>query len=358
MGTIVPRRRRDGSTAYTAQIRIRRGGEIVHNETQTFERKAAATAWLRKREAELHAPGGLEKAKVADPTLAEVVDRYLETSQREIGRTKAQVLRSVKALPIGAMTCSAITAQDWTTMAEGIDAKPQTRQNYLSHLASVAAVAKPLWGYNLDPAVLREASVALRRHGVIGKSAKRERRPSVAELDVVMAHFAERQVRTPHATPMCRIVAFALFSARRQDEILRIRWADLDVTHSRVLVRDMKHPGQKVGNDVWCDLPPEALRVILAMPRDEDRIFPFGNDGVSAAFTRAMPLLGIVDLHFHDLRHEGVSRLFEMGRTIPQVAAVSGHRSWISLQRYAHLRQTGDKWAGWAWLDQIAPAAG
>jgi hypothetical protein len=31
-------------------------------------------------------------------------------------------------------------------------------------------------------------------------------------------------------------------------------------------------------------------------------------------------------LHFHDLHHEGVSRLFEMGETIPHVAAVSGHR--------------------------------
>jgi hypothetical protein len=41
-------------------------------------------------------------------------------------------------------------------------------------------------------------------------------------------------------------------------------------------------------------------------------------------------------LHFHDLRHEGISRLFEMGRTIPQAASVSGHRSWASLQRYSH----------------------
>jgi integrase len=64
-------------------------------------------------------------------------------------------------------------------------------------------------------------------------------------------------------------------------------------------------------------------------------------------------LIGIEDLHFHDLRHEGVSRLFEMGRTIPQVASVSGHRSWQSLQRYSHLRATGDKWSNWVWLDRL-----
>lgn len=83
------------------------------------------------------------------------------------------------------------------------------------------------------------------------------------------------------------------------------------------------------------------------------RIFPFTTDAVSAAFTRATRILGIEDLHFHDLRHEGVTRLFEMGLTIPHVAAVSGHRSWSSLRRYTHIRQTGDRWAGAPWLEAV-----
>ena len=120
------------------------------------------------------------------------------------------------------------------------------------------------------------------------------------------------------------------------------------------MVRDMKNPGEKAGNDVWCDLPPEALRIVKAMPRCAGAIFPFGPDAISAAFTRAGKLLEISDLHFHDLRHDGVSRLFELGWNIPHVAAVSGHRSWQSLKRYTHLRQTGDKYAGWPWLDRLS----
>src|SRR5262245_47127893 len=85
------------------------------------------------------------------------------------------------------------------------------------------------------------------------------------------------------------------------------------------------------------------------MSRVDDRIFPFTTDAISAAWTRACQFLGIEDLHFHDLRHDGVSRLFEMGKTIPQAASVSGHRSWSSLKRYAHLRQTGDKYVNWKW---------
>jgi integrase len=111
----------------------------------------------------------------------------------------------------------------------------------------------------------------------------------------------------------------------------------------------MKHPGDKLGNDVWCDLTPEATAFIEAMPKREDRIFPYSTDAISAAFTRACKILEIDDLHFHDLRHEGISRLFELGQTISQVATISGHRSWQSLKRYSHLRQVGDKYAGWKW---------
>jgi integrase len=100
---------------------------------------------------------------------------------------------------------------------------------------------------------------------------------------------------------------------------------------------------------------PEAVRIIKAQPRRDSRIFPYGTDAVGMAFTRACQFLAIEDLHMHDLRHEGTSRLFEMGWNIPHVAAVTGHRSWTSLKRYTHIRQRGDKFAGWKWLDVIDP---
>jgi hypothetical protein len=56
--------------------------------------------------------------------------------------------------------------------------------------------------------------------------------------------------------PPQKIAAFALFSTRRQEEITLLRWDDFD--DDRVLVRDMKHPGGKIGNNVYCELPPEA----------------------------------------------------------------------------------------------------
>jgi len=170
---------------------------------------------------------------------------------------------------------------------------------------------------------------------------------------LLMEHFLKRKQRAPQAMPMHLVIAFSLFSTRRQEETTRLLWSDLDEKHSRVLVRDMKNPGEKNGNHVWCDLPAQALTIIQAMPRVKEQIFPYSTDAISANFTRACKLLGIADLHFHDLRHEGVSRLFEIGYSIPHAASVSGHRSWSSLKRYTHIREEGDKYVDWKWLPDV-----
>ncbi|GAB4068287.1 site-specific integrase [Ancylobacter sonchi] len=356
MGSILARRRSDGTVGYTAQIVRKRGKEFLHREAKTFDKEREAKAWLRWREAQLDRPGGL--TPVPKATLAEAIDRYLKETTKAPGKTKAQVLRTIKTLPLAAMDSAAIGSEDIVAFAQGLlegGRQPQTVNNYLSHLASIFDIAKPAWGIPLDKEKFKAALVVLRRLGTTSKSKKRDRRPTLAELDRVLIHFTERQARAPDSAPMVKIALFALFSTRRQEEITRLLWADLDERHSRILIRDMKHPGQKLGNDVYVDLPPEALAVIKSMPRTGDRIFPFSTDAISAAFTRACHVLGIDDLHFHDLRHEGVSRLFEMGRTIPQAASVSGHRSWQSLQRYAHLRETGDKYIGWRWLPKVDP---
>jgi integrase len=249
-----------------------------------------------------------------------------------------------------------VHTEDIVAFANQLVAKvtPQTVANYLSHLGAVFAIARPAWGYPLDQSAMKDAFVVTNRLGVSSKSRERDRRPTLDELDKLMEHFGARSKRRPSSVPMQKIIGFAIFSTRRQEEITRISWIDLDTEGSRVLVRDMKNPGEKIGNDTWCDLPPEALQIILSMPRTSDEIFPYSTDAIGAAFTRAGQFLEIDDLHFHDLRHDGVSRLFEIGLNIPRVASVSGHRSGpASSATRTHLRQTGDKYAGWKWLPVV-----
>lgn len=339
MGTILSRRRSNGTTAYMGKIILRRGGEVIHRESRTFSRHREAKQWITAREAEIAASGPPQPSA----TLAEAIRRYIDESRREIGRTKRQVLAAILAHPIVGLDCRDVTSQQITAWATalGQTRQPQTVANYVSHLAAVFQIAGPAWGFPLDPAQIEAARRVSARLGVTSRSTQRDRRPTIEEVTRLVTWFEGRDARS---LPMHSVIWFALFSTRRQEEITRLRWDDLEP--GRVLVRAMKHPGGTRGNDVWCDLPPEAEAIARGMPRTDDRIFPFTADAISAAFTRATRTLGIKDLRFHDLRHEGITRLFEMGRTIPHVAAVSGHRSWVSLRRYTHIRQAGDRWAG------------
>jgi integrase len=353
MGTITSRKRKDGTVGYTAQIRMMREGKAAHTESKTFDRKGIAQAWLKKRETELAAPDALDCPD--DPPLSLVIERYIAESKRELGRTKLQVLGAIKADALAELHCSEIDSPAILAFARRLKCKPQTVASYLSHLGAVVAIARPAWGYPLDQQAMKDAFVVGKKMGITGKSASRDRRPTLGELDQIMHHFGQVRFKRPDSNPMQKIVAFALFSTRRLEEITRLRWEDLQP--GRILVRDLKHPGQKIGNHVWCDLPPEAEAILRSMPRAGEFIFPYTGDAIGAAFTRACQFLGVIDLHLHDMRHHGVSRLFEMGNSIPHVAAVSGHRSWGSLKRYTHLRQAGDCMAGWKWLAAVTDPA-
>jgi integrase len=298
------------------------------------------------------ARGGLERKE--DPTLAAVIDRYIEESRNPVLGTRAQVLKAIKHGDLGETKCSDITATTLVNFARELTktVEPQTCGNYFSSLSNIFTVARPAWGYPLSRPEFDDALVVIKKLGLIRKATERTRRPTLEELDRLMEHFGRIREHRPSSIPMQKIVAFALFSTRRQEEITLLRWDDLD--DDRILVRDMKHPGDKIGNNVYCELPPETIAIVKSMPRVKPEIFPYSTDAISAAFTRACKILGIEDLRFHDLRHEGISRLFEMGRTIPQVAAVSGHRSWTSLKRYTHIRQSRDKYDNWKWKAAVA----
>ncbi|WP_186350573.1 site-specific integrase [Pseudomonas lundensis] len=353
-----------GVVTYTAQIRIKRDGVQVYQESQAFARKQAAQAWVRKREAELDQPGAIERANRVGAAVKEMIERYvLEMEKaRALGKTKLATLKAISESYLGQINDQDLNCQIlvesavWRMGSEGGGVLPQTAGNDLAHLGAVLSIARPAWGYQVDPHAMGDARKVLRKLGYNMRSRERDRRPTLDELDKLLTHFQGILAYRPSSINMLKMTAFALFSTRRQEEITRIKWSDLDEEGNRVLVRDMKNPGQKLGNDVWCHLPPEAMAIIKTMPKAVEEIFPYNAESISASWTRACKFLGIEDLHFHDLRHEGVSRLFEMDWDIPRVASVSGHRDWNSMRRYTHLRGRGDAYAGWQWLDVVLKA--
>lgn len=355
MASITPRKNKDGSISYKAQVRVRRNGEIVHQETRTFDRRQAAANWGKKRDAELASAEGLRAALQENPPVADIIKKYKEDRKKPLDRTKSSILDQLAESAIGPVKAKELTSADIVSVVKDLAIAPSTRGQYLSHLSSVLKVARPLWGYPVDARCVADARVALTDMGMVGRSRHRERRPTIAELDLLMEQFGRIRDGSPTSIPMQAICAFTIFSMRRISEICRIEWDDFDPDEARVMVRDLKHPNTKIGNDTWVDLTPEAVRIIQAQPRTDKRIFPYRALTASTAFGNAVALLEIDDLTLNDLRHEGCSRLAEMSWTIQRIAAVTGHRSWNTLKRYTQFRKMGDKFAGWKWLDVIAP---
>ena len=149
--TIRAGKRTDGSISYTAQIRLFRDGVQFYQESQTFARKQAAQAWVRKREVELDQPGAIEYANRTGATIKEMIDRYLLEYEklRPLGKTRRATLKAIGETWLGKLQDREVTSQklveytDGRMMNDGIQA--QTVGNDLAHLGAVLSVARPAW---------------------------------------------------------------------------------------------------------------------------------------------------------------------------------------------------------------------
>jgi integrase len=119
----------------------------------------------------------------------------------------------------------------------------------------------------------------------------------------------------------------------RRSELLSMRWEDVDVLRRTVLLRTTKN-----GRPRTVPLSMRALEIIQDMPRVGDRVFVVSANAVRLAWERLRRRAGISGLRFHDLRHEAISRFFEKGLNMPEVATISGHRDPRMLMRYTHPR--------------------
>lgn len=348
MGTITARRRADGSTGYTAQIRLKHEGRIIHSEAETFSTRTLAKEWLARREAALEGQRARGEPPGKRMTLGQLVSWYegRERPDQPWGRSKRADLARLKTGDLRDRKVEELGRRDFIAYIEARRASgagPATAGNDIIWLRSVLKAAAAVLGAPMPLTALDEAAEYLRSARVVAKSRSRDRRLTAEEEMQILDHLAKRDRRGE--IPMVDIVRFALLTTRRQEEITRLQWADLNRVKGTAVIRDAKHPRQKMGNHRTFRMPAGAWEIIDRQPRvtlgdgtEDPRVFPFNPKSIGAAFTRAVQILGIDDLHFHDLRHEATSRLFERGYSIQEVAQFSLHESWATLKRYTHLK--------------------
>ncbi|WP_197427005.1 site-specific integrase [Noviluteimonas gilva] len=302
--------------------------------SETFNGRKAAEDWAKATEDALRAGRALPGRGAS---LDDLIDKYL----KEVGRFKpvsatkrGNLKRWTESL--GERDVSTLTATDILDHVAKREAGPATMGMEVGFLAEVLAAGRSLWGMTI-PDVIAAANPTLRRTGAIGKPQERDRRPTAEELKLLLDFYRFNLAKLP----MQDLVPFAIESAMRLGEVVRIRWDDYRPGNKpMVLIRDRKDPKKKAGNDQLVPLLGECGAIIERQPRTGPLIFPYKVDSVGSSFRRACERLQIEDLHFHDLRHEGTSRLFEQGYQIQEVALVTGHRDWKSLKRYTNLCPT------------------
>jgi integrase len=322
------------------RVRIRRAG--FPPVTKTFTTKARAQEWAMTTEVQLNKGELTDREMIADVTVGDLIKRYCDelTKKKPFGKNKTAVLKTLKLTfdetLVANLTDDRLAAYVKTRYTGG--ASGVTIAIDLTYLKSVLKAAKQIWKLPVNPAVIDDARAQMRYLDISTKSVERKRRPTADELAKIKEYFRAKGGR--QQIPMWDVIDFAVASAMRQGEIVGILWQDVNEADRTVIIRDRKHPREKVGNDQEVPLLGDAFDIVKRQKRieGEDRIFPYSGHTISSIFPRACRELKIVGLRFHDLRHEGVSRLFGQGYTIEQVALVSGHRDWKMLSRYTHIK--------------------
>lgn len=325
---------------WRAKIRIRRKGKIIHQESRTFDRKRLAESWAARRETELQDPRELERVQHRGVTVGSVLRWYIDEMShiRTTGRTKSADFKKLLDTDLADRDAIELTSGQIVDHLMGRlkTVKPQTANNDLIWLRVAFKAIRVARGIPVALDAVEDASLIATSERLVARSAVRQRRPTADELDRLDQHFERRDRRS--ALPMRDIMWFAIHSTRRQAEITRLEWADNIESDMTGMVRDLKHPREKWGNHHRFAYTREAWEIAQRQPREGLFIFPYNARSVGAAFTRACRLLEIKDLRFHDLRHEGTSRLFESGYSIQEVQLVTLHESWQVLKRYTHMR--------------------
>jgi integrase len=304
------------------QVQIRR--KSVGSISKSFQLKADALAWARKQELEYDQVGlPSQRNMLKSIFFSDLVDRYIEIVLPTKRNPSAElwVLRAFKRHPLAQCALSHLDAKriaDYRDeRLQAISASGVRRE--FSTLRHVISVAMREWNLPLTTNPFQK--VLLPR-----ENPARERRLSLGEYERLVA-----AAQSARSNLMLPVMLVALETGMRLGELLSVCWADLNLERATLLIRRTKN-----GYPRTIPLTAKAVAIISDLSRQNPRLFPLSSSAVKQCWRRLTKRAGVLDLHFHDLRHEAISRFFEFGLTVPEVASISGHRDIRQLMRYAH----------------------
>ena len=302
---------------------------VRHKEIGTragsFHTKQAAIKWATGEERRI-TEGELGVMKPNKVTLAELLQRYVADvlPPKRGALTEGQRLQRLIRDPVSSLRASQLTSQAIAAFRDRrlLDGR-RTCHYDLILIRHCLKIAINEWGLMLS-------SNPVDRVKMPPSSPARKRRLEEGEFERL--EEAAKQTKNPHIWP---VVVFAIETGMRRGEILGLEWEHVDLDRRIAYL-----PLTKNGSSREVPLSTKATQVLAGQRQRNDTPspFPITSNGFRLAWDRLRGRAGLSDLRFHDLRHEAISRFFELGLNIPEVAVISGHRDPRMLFRYTHLR--------------------
>ena len=277
----------------------------------------------------------------AEPTVADLAARYMEAHVEVNCRpltveTYRRVLK-LQILPeLGALKLSEVDRSHISALHYGLRDKPAQANKAVGVFSKMFKLAVA-WG--MTPARPNPC-----------RSVKRYRERSCERFLTADEYARLGRVLVEaesESTPMAAAAAairLLLLTGCRRNEILMLRWDDIDRSAGELRLPDSKTGPRPV------PLTPAVERVLAHIPRIEGNPWVIAGRDRSDRLKRVDPYwnklrerAGLEDVRLHDFRHSFASQALEIGEGLPVIARLLGHRTVMTTVKYAHLARDTER---------------
>ncbi|MBU2766531.1 site-specific integrase [Acidithiobacillus ferrivorans] len=324
-------KKREGKKGVRWQAIVRRRGSV--DLVQTFGTQKEAEVWARKQEVAIdegRQPIGRDHAKM---TLHDALLRYQEdyTQHKKSAEGERGFIKQWLARPVAKKKLAEVTLRDMSRVKTEMVKEGKGGTTIRLHFAVISNLYNRAKGDWLHLPHLQNPTTGLTLPKV---KEGRDRRLNADEMSRLM-----EVCRQTEAGKLALIVDFAIETCMRQSEIIRIELADIHLDKSMIHLKKTKN---EEARDVPISCRAEEIIEECKSLKCKTRagfLWGYTLGALRTAYKRAVKEAGIVNFDFHDLRHEGISRLYERTTlTDIQISKISGHKTLQVLKRYANLR--------------------
>jgi len=302
------------------QAIIRRKG--FPKQSKVFRKQSEAIRWARAVEGEFDQGKVVDYTQADRVTLGDIIDQYVKNYQhnrnlnfkREHSRLKT-LKHHLGSYHLSRITTSRVAQFRDIRLAQSIS--PATVVKDINTLSKLLKMAKNEWNIYLPDNPIQ--SLKKPKSGP-----HRVRRITIQEEDILISKSTNQ---------MQAVIIFAIETAMRLGEILSLRW--LDISNDIALLKNTKN-----GEIRYVPFNHKVIHLMKKQPRNinDDRVFYHWKtvSGFESSWQKFKKQEKLLDLRFHDLRHEAISRMFEKGLNHMEVSSISGHKSLLVLRKYNH----------------------